>query len=134
MNPQERALKTGTEVIVACPGRLLDHLDRGNADLSGVEKLVLDEADRMLDMGFLPAIKRVLSHLPRKRHSMLFSATFAPELEELTRDTLIDPRRVDVDLRGAGQDGRARALSVRAAPEDPSRAEAARSDRGELGA
>jgi superfamily II DNA/RNA helicase len=72
MEPQECALKTGIDVIVACPGRLLDHIDRGNTDFSGVEKLVLDEADRMLDMGFLPPIKRILSHLPRKRHSMTF--------------------------------------------------------------
>jgi len=99
MNPQERALRNGADVIVACPGRLLDHVDRGSADLSGVEKLVLDEADRMLDMGFLPAIKRVLSHLPRKRHTMLFSATFAPELEQLTRDSLTNAKRVDVDLQ-----------------------------------
>lgn len=99
MSPQEKALRTGVEVIVACPGRLLDHMDRGNADLAHVEKLVLDEADRMLDMGFLPSIKRVLSQLPRERHSMLFSATFARELEQLVKQTLNNPRRIDVGLR-----------------------------------
>jgi ATP-dependent RNA helicase RhlE len=98
MNPQEEALRNGTDVIVACPGRLLDHIDRGNTDFSRVEKLVLDEADRMLDMGFLPPIKRILSRLPRKRQTMLFSATFAPELAQLTTDTLDNPERIAVDL------------------------------------
>ena len=98
MNSQEEALRTGVDVIVACPGRLLDHIERGNADLSHVEKLVLDEADRMLDMGFLPSIRRILRRIPKQRHSMLFSATFASELEELTRNTLHNPQRVDVDI------------------------------------
>ena len=98
MIPQEDALRKGVEVIVACPGRLLDHIERGNTDLRHVEKLVLDEADRMLDMGFLPPIKRILARLPRERHSMLFSATFAPELNDLVAGTLKDPKRVDVDL------------------------------------
>gem|GEM_PF-659156 len=98
MNPQEEALRTGADVIVACPGRLLDHIGRGNTDFSRVEKLVLDEADRMLDMGFLPPIKRILARLPRKRQTMLFSATFAPELAQLTTDTLDNPERVEVDL------------------------------------
>ncbi|MCE5199000.1 DEAD/DEAH box helicase [bacterium] len=98
MNPQEQALRNGTEVIVACPGRLLDHIERGNTNLLRVENLVLDEADRMLDMGFLPPIKRILARLPRQRQSMLFSATFAKELEQLVASTLNDPQRVDVDL------------------------------------
>ena len=98
MNHQEIALQTGVEVIVACPGRLLDHIERGNTDLSNVEKLVLDEADRMLDMGFLPPIKRILSYLPRKRQSMLFSATFAEELNQLAANTLNNPQRIDVDI------------------------------------
>lgn len=98
MSPQESALRTGADVIVACPGRLLDHMDRGNTDFSKVSKLVLDEADRMLDMGFLPSIKRIVSHLPGERHSMLFSATFAPELMQFTEDTLKNPQRVDVDV------------------------------------
>ena len=98
MEPQERALRNGADVIVACPGRLLDHIGRGNTDFTGVEKLVLDEADRMLDMGFLPQIKQILPLLPRDRHSMLFSATFADELTKLARETLNDPQRVDVDI------------------------------------
>jgi ATP-dependent RNA helicase RhlE len=98
MIPQEEALSKGVEVIVACPGRLLDHIDRGNTDLRHVEKLVLDEADRMLDMGFLPPIRKILSRLPKERHSMLFSATFAPELNKLVADTLDDPKRMNVDL------------------------------------
>ncbi|MCL5105571.1 MAG: DEAD/DEAH box helicase [Armatimonadetes bacterium] len=98
MSPQEKALRTGADVIIACPGRLLDHIDRGNTDFSKVTKLVLDEADRMLDMGFLPPVKRILSHLPGERHSMLFSATFAPELIRFTKDTLRNPERVDVDV------------------------------------
>ncbi|MHB1457135.1 MAG: DEAD/DEAH box helicase [Armatimonadota bacterium] len=98
MHHQEHALHTGVDIIVACPGRILDHISRGNARLSRVEKLVLDEADRMLDMGFLPSIKRIISHLPTKRQTMLFSATFDPELIKFTTGALIDPQRVDVDL------------------------------------
>jgi ATP-dependent RNA helicase RhlE len=99
MIPQENALRGGTEVIVACPGRLLDHIDRGNTNFSHVEKVVLDEADRMLDMGFLPYIQRVLSFLPRERHTMLFSATFAPELMRLAKNAMNNPERIDVDLQ-----------------------------------
>ncbi len=97
MGPQEHALRTGVEIIVACPGRLLDHLDRG-AHLRNVEVLVLDEADRMLDMGFLPAIKRILTHVPRERQTMLFSATFAPELQQLAAQVLRQPQRVDAGV------------------------------------
>lgn len=98
MAPQERALRTGADVIVACPGRLLDHMERRNTDFSGLEKLVLDEADRMLDMGFLPQIRRILQQLPRQRHSMLFSATFADELMRLANDSLNDPQRVEIGI------------------------------------
>ena len=96
MQPQERALRSGVPIIVACPGRLLDHMERGTANLKHVEVLVLDEADRMLDMGFLPSVKRILSHVPRQRQTMLFSATFAPELNALAAQTLRDAARVDV--------------------------------------
>ncbi len=96
--PQERALRKGTEIIVACPGRLLDHIRRGNADLSNVETLVLDEADRMLDMGFLPDVRRIVAETPSERHTMLFSATFGPELNQLAREILCDPKRVDIGL------------------------------------
>jgi ATP-dependent RNA helicase RhlE len=95
MAPQERALRAGVEIIVACPGRLLDHIERGTAKLDGVEALVLDEADQMLDMGFLPAVKRILNHLPRERQTMMFSATFAPELQQLATQVLRQPARVD---------------------------------------
>lgn len=99
MGPQEKALRTGADVIVACPGRLIDHIERGNTDFANVEKLVLDEADRMLDMGFLPSIKQILSYMPRERHTMLFSATFAPELMQLAARAMKNPQRVEVDLR-----------------------------------
>ncbi len=97
MVPQERALRAGVEIIVACPGRLLDHIERG-ATLRNIEMLVLDEADRMLDMGFLPSIRRILTHLPRERQTMLFSATFAPELHGLAAQTLRNPTRIDVGI------------------------------------
>ncbi|MHB0998561.1 MAG: DEAD/DEAH box helicase [Armatimonadota bacterium] len=98
MAPQERALRMGVEIIVACPGRLIDHMERGNTDFSCVENLVLDEADRMLDMGFLPPIKRILSRLPETRQSMLFSATFAPELTRLTDDAMNSPQMINIGL------------------------------------
>lgn len=98
MMPQERALRLGFEVIVACPGRLLDHIGRGNTDLTHVDRLVVDEADRMLDMGFLPSIKRILSYLSQDRQNMLFSATFAPELTQLAASTFKNPERIDVDI------------------------------------
>jgi len=96
--PQVRALRDGVEILVACPGRLLDHLQQGNAKLQGVEILVLDEADRMLDMGFLPDVKRILKQLPAKRQTMLFSATFPPEIEKLASQTLTHPKRVAIGL------------------------------------
>jgi ATP-dependent RNA helicase RhlE len=83
MIPQERALRAGVDIVVACPGRLLDHLARGTVRLDRVEVLVLDEADRMLDMGFLPSIRRILAAVPPRRQTMLFSATLAPELRDL---------------------------------------------------
>jgi ATP-dependent RNA helicase RhlE len=96
--PQLRALREGVEILVACPGRLLDHISRRQADLSGVEILVLDEGDRMLDMGFLPSVSRILKHLPVKRQTLLFSATFPPEVEQLARETLRHPRRIAIGL------------------------------------
>jgi ATP-dependent RNA helicase RhlE len=96
--PQTRALRNGTEIIVACPGRLLDHLGRGNADLRGVEILILDEADRMLDMGFLPDVRRIVTQTPRNRQTMLFSATFAPELNQLAGEILRHPQRVEIGV------------------------------------
>ncbi|HTT72734.1 MAG TPA: DEAD/DEAH box helicase [Thermoplasmata archaeon] len=97
MADQERALRGGAEIIVATPGRLLDHLERGYVDLSALEILVLDEGDRMLDMGFLPDVRRILGRLPRQRQTMLFSATMPPEIVRLAHEFLHDPRIVRVD-------------------------------------
>src|SRR5207244_3150443 len=91
MGPQEHAFRTGVDVIVGTPGRLLDHFRAPYAKLPGLEYLVLDEADRMLDMGFLPDIRRVLKHLPRRRQTLFFSATMPPAIAELARDMLRDP-------------------------------------------
>ena len=96
--PQVKALRLGTEILVACPGRLLDHISQGNARLEGIEVLVLDEADRMLDMGFLPDVKRILKHIPSRRQTMLFSATFPEEIEQLAARTLINPKRIAIGI------------------------------------
>ncbi|HDR46749.1 MAG TPA: DEAD/DEAH box helicase, partial [Geoalkalibacter subterraneus] len=72
INPQIKKLKQGTEIVVACPGRLIDHIEQGTIDLSNLDVLVLDEADQMFDMGFFPAIRRILKHLPRQRQTLLF--------------------------------------------------------------
>jgi ATP-dependent RNA helicase RhlE len=88
---------------VACPGRLLDHVQRGNADLSCVQTLVLDEADRMLDMGFLADVRRIVAQTPRERQTMLFSATFAPELDRFAREILRDPERIEIGLTAPAQ-------------------------------
>ncbi len=98
MQPQENALRNGVDIIVACPGRLLDHINRGTARLDNVEMLVLDEADRMFDMGFLPDVRRILSHLPTQRQTLLFSATFMPEIEQLASQALKNPQRVAIGL------------------------------------
>ena len=96
--PQIKALRDGVEILVACPGRLLDHLDERHANLSGIEVLVLDEADRMFDMGFLPSVRRIIKHVPARRQTLLFSATFPPEIEELARQTLHHPQRIALGL------------------------------------
>ncbi|MFH0921906.1 MAG: DEAD/DEAH box helicase [Fibrobacterota bacterium] len=101
--PQRRALSDGTEIIVACPGRLLDHMGRGAVNLKHVETAVLDEADRMLDMGFLPDIKRILNGLPTERQTLLFSATFAQELTDLIRHYLKTPKRVSVNTEAPAE-------------------------------
>lgn len=92
--PQIEALRSGVDIIVACPGRLLDHIENQGVKLNRIEILVLDEADRMLDMGFLPDIKRILRQLPAQRQSLLFSATFPKEIENLAKQTLKKPKRV----------------------------------------
>ena len=96
VNPQAEKLKRGVEIVVACPGRLLDHIGQGTIDLSRVEVLVLDEADQMFDMGFLPDIRRILKHLPRQRQTLLFSATMPDEIRRLAHDVLSDPVTVQV--------------------------------------
>ncbi|HJT16959.1 MAG TPA: DEAD/DEAH box helicase [Thermoanaerobaculia bacterium] len=101
MGPQEHAFRSGVDVIVATPGRLLDHLQRSYAHLSGLEVLVLDEADRMLDMGFLPDIKRILKRLPQKRQTLFFSATLPPPIVELSREMLKDPVMISVERTAA---------------------------------
>jgi ATP-dependent RNA helicase RhlE len=97
MAPQERALREGSAMVVATPGRLLDHMRVGYVDLAGVEILVLDEADRMLDMGFLPDIQRILAALPAERQTLLFSATMSTTIRQLADTILRDPVTVTVD-------------------------------------
>jgi ATP-dependent RNA helicase RhlE len=97
MGPQEHAFRSGVDVIVATPGRLLDHFRHSYAKLDGLEHLVLDEADRMLDMGFLPDVRRVLRHLPSRRQTLFFSATMPPPIVELSREMLRDPVTISVE-------------------------------------
>jgi len=99
-NPQVTKLKRGAEIVVACPGRLLDHLNRGTVDLSSVEVLVLDESDRMFDMGFLPDIKKIIKHVPAKRQTLLFSATMPDDIRHLAHEILIAPVTVQVNATG----------------------------------
>jgi ATP-dependent RNA helicase RhlE len=105
MEPQERALRNGVDVIVACPGRLLDHFQYPYARLAGLEVLVLDEADRMLDMGFLPDIKRILKHLPAPSQTLFFSATLPLPIRELSRQMLRNPAALDVERPSAPATG-----------------------------
>src|SRR3954470_22103805 len=96
MKPQTLELKGGVEVLIATPGRLLDHIEAKNCVLNQVEYVVLDEADRMLDIGFLPDLQRILSYLPKQRQTLLFSATFSPEIKRLAESYLQDPLMVEV--------------------------------------
>ena len=96
MKPQTLVLKGGVEVLIATPGRLLDHIEAKNCVLNQVEYVVLDEADRMLDIGFLPDLQRILSYLPKQRQTLLFSATFSPEIRKLAQSYLQDPITVEV--------------------------------------
>jgi ATP-dependent RNA helicase RhlE len=97
MNPQVTKLKRGVEIVVACPGRLLDHIKQGTIDLSKVDVLVLDEADRMFDMGFLPDIRRIIKCLPAQRQTLLFSATMPKEIRHLAQEVLNNPETIQVD-------------------------------------
>jgi ATP-dependent RNA helicase RhlE len=101
MGPQEHAFRSGVDVIIATPGRLLDHFRMPYARLQGLEYLVLDEADRMLDMGFLPDIRRVLKHLPPKRQTLFFSATMPPPIADLSREMLKNPATINIERRSA---------------------------------
>jgi ATP-dependent RNA helicase RhlE len=101
MGPQEHALRSGVDVLIATPGRLLDHFRFPYARLDHLEILVLDEADRMLDMGFLPDIRRILKHLPVRRQTLFFSATMPPPIVQLTREMLKNPFTVNLERRAA---------------------------------
>jgi len=107
MTQQEQALKAGVDIVVATPGRLMDHMRHDSIDFSGLEVLVLDEADRMLDMGFWPDVQRILSALPARRQTLLFSATMPPQVLKLTQEFLHDPKLVLVGRHG----GPARTIS-----------------------
>ncbi len=95
---QVKALKDGTDIIVACPGRLLDLMGQGYGRFDKLEVLVIDEADRMFDMGFLPSVRQILKQIPARRHTMLFSATFPREIEQLASQILTQPKRIAVGL------------------------------------
>jgi ATP-dependent RNA helicase RhlE len=97
--PQIRALRASTDVVIACPGRLLDLMDRNYGDFSGLQFLVLDEADRMLDMGFLPSIRQVVRRLPKLRQTLLFSATLSSEIESLTHEFQRSPKTIQIGRR-----------------------------------
>ncbi len=105
MGPQERAFRSGVDIMVATPGRLLDHLKAPYASLDKVEYLVLDEADRMLDMGFLPEIKKILRHIPAKRQTLFFSATMPGPILALTKDMLQDPARINLERQSTPATG-----------------------------
>ncbi|MGG1944457.1 DEAD/DEAH box helicase [Trinickia sp. NRRL B-1857] len=96
MNPQSAELRRGVEILIATPGRLLDHVQQKTANLGQVQILVLDEADRMLDMGFLPDLQRILNLLPKERQTLLFSATFSPEIKKLASTYLRNPQTIEV--------------------------------------
>src|SRR6476620_12793997 len=101
MGPQEHAFRSGVDVMVGTPGRLLDHFRFPYARLSGLEYLVLDEADRMLDMGFLPDIRRILKHIPGKRQTLFFSATMPEPIVKLSREMLRTPTMINLERRAA---------------------------------
>jgi ATP-dependent RNA helicase RhlE len=101
MGPQEHAFRSGVDVLVATPGRLLDHTSRPYGKLAGIEYLVLDEADRMLDMGFLPDIKRILRHIPQKRQTLFFSATMPPPIARLASEMLKNPATIALQRQAA---------------------------------
>jgi superfamily II DNA/RNA helicase len=104
MKPQTEALRRGVEIVIATPGRLLDHVEQKNISLAQVQMLVLDEADRMLDMGFLPDLQRIINLLPKQRQNLMFSATFSPEIKKLANSFLTDPVTIEVARSNATAD------------------------------
>ena len=105
IDPQIKELRSGVEILVATPGRLMDHVGQRTVNLSQVEILVLDEADRMLDMGFIPDIRKIVALLPAKRQNLLFSATFSDEIRRLAQEFLHDPETVEVAARNIAAEG-----------------------------
>ncbi len=105
MGPQEHAFRSGVDVLIATPGRLLDHFKAAYAKLDGLEYLVLDEADRMLDMGFLPDIRRILRHIPARRQTLFFSATMPAAIGALTRELLRDPAMINIERQSTPPSG-----------------------------
>lgn len=104
MSAQTALLRSGVELLIATPGRLLDHITQKTANLSQVQFLILDEADRMLDMGFLPDLQRIISLIPAQRQTLLFSATFSPEIKKLAQSYLRDPVTIEVARQNAAAD------------------------------
>ena len=105
MEPQTRALARGVDVVIATPGRLIDHIERGHVASDALEVLVLDEADRMLDMGFAPDVNRIIETLPARRQTLLFSATVTRDVDRLAGRLLNDPVSVDIGPRAVAADG-----------------------------
>jgi ATP-dependent RNA helicase RhlE len=112
MKPQLSALRGDPDIIVATPGRLLDHVQRRSTRLDSVEDLVLDEADHMLDLGFLPQVRDIVRHLPSKRRTMMFSATMPPAIEQLAQTMLRNPLRIDITPQGRAAVGISHRLYV----------------------
>jgi superfamily II DNA/RNA helicase len=104
MKPQTETLRRGVEIVIATPGRLLDHVEQKNISLAQVQMLVMDEADRMLDMGFLPDLQRIINLLPKKRQNLMFSATFSPEIKKLANSFLTSPTTIEVARSNATAD------------------------------
>ena len=104
INPQLQMLRKGVDILVATPGRLIDHMERNSVDLSAVEMVVLDEADRMLDMGFIHAIKRIMQKLPQRRQGLLFSATFPDNISKLAQQFLHQPQLIEVARRNSSSE------------------------------